>query len=447
VTTANAWVGEVAAPDGASPLRRRALCWLALLGPFFFLSYGAANRFAALHAHLGEVAFGWERGIPFLAWMIVPYWSIDVFYGLSFFLCTTAQELDTLGRRLLTAQIIAVICFILFPLHFSFAHPEAHGVAGFLIDALARFDKPYNQAPSLHIALLVALWVLYARHVPRRASFLLHAWFALIGISVLTTYQHHFIDVPTGALLGFLCLYLWPEQGGSPFRAARRVADNRRRRIATAYAAGSAALTAAAFAFGGTALWLLWPAISLALVAASYGVLGVDGFQKSPDGRMSVAACALLAPYLLGAWINARLWTWRDPDTAAIRDGVSLGRLPAPHGASAFATLVDLSAELPGLSGAASCRAMPMLDLVTPAPEQLRAIAARIEKAREAGPVLVACALGYSRSVAAVATWLVLTRRAASVDDAIEQIRRVAPRIVLDAEARAAIEAAARTRR
>src|SRR5207249_862911 len=76
--------------------------------------------------------------------------------------------------------------------------------------------QPFNQAPSLHIALLVILWVLYARHVPRWALWLLHPWFLLVGVSVLTTYQHHFIDIPTGALLGFLCLWLWPDRGPSP---------------------------------------------------------------------------------------------------------------------------------------------------------------------------------------------------------------------------------------
>jgi hypothetical protein len=37
------------------------------------------------------------------------------------------------------------------------------------------------------------------------------AWSALIGVSVLTTYQRHFFDVPTGALLGLFCVRLWPE--------------------------------------------------------------------------------------------------------------------------------------------------------------------------------------------------------------------------------------------
>jgi len=85
-----------------------------------------------------------------------------------------------------------------------------------------------------------------------------------------------------------------------------------------------------------------------------------------------------------------------------------------------------------------------MLDLIVPAPEQLARAAAEIEQARSAGRVLVCCALGYSRSAAAVAAWLLSTGRAADVDAAIAEICHARPRIVLDTGARAAIAHAAR---
>lgn len=177
---------------------RRAFAWLCFLAPFFYVTYGVANWLASLRPGVPSILFDWEHAIPFLGWTIIPYWSINVFYGLSLFVCTTRDELDTHGRRLLTAQVVAVLCFILFPLRFAFTQPETGGLSGFLFAALTSFDQPFNQAPSLHIALLVILWVLYARHIPRWALCLLHPWFALIGVSVLTTYQHHFIDMPTG---------------------------------------------------------------------------------------------------------------------------------------------------------------------------------------------------------------------------------------------------------
>ena len=39
---------------------RRALLWLALLGPFFFASYGFANWYASTRAQVPVVVFGWE---------------------------------------------------------------------------------------------------------------------------------------------------------------------------------------------------------------------------------------------------------------------------------------------------------------------------------------------------------------------------------------------------
>jgi membrane-associated phospholipid phosphatase len=45
----------------------------------------------------------------------------------------------------------------------------------------------------------------------KRWRWLVHIWAFLIGVSVLTAYQHHFVDVPTGALLGVACLRIWPD--------------------------------------------------------------------------------------------------------------------------------------------------------------------------------------------------------------------------------------------
>jgi hypothetical protein len=193
---------------------------------------------------------------------------------------------------------------------------------------------------------------------------------------------------------------------------------------------------------GGAALWLLWPALSLALVAASYAVLGPGGFQQGPAGRMSLAARGLLAPYRLAAWINSRLRT-RGDTSAVVRDGVSIGRLPSRREAAAFATIVSLCAELPVPAGGPPCHAFPLLDLATPEPATLRRAALRIAEAQARGTVLVCCALGYSRSAAAVATWLLASGRAQTIDEAVAEIRRVRPRIVLDEAARAAIAAAA----
>ena len=75
---------------------RRALAWLLFLGPFFFLTYGLANWARPRSARTcRSLVFAWEHALPFSAWTIVPYWSIDVFYGLSLFVCAIARASST----------------------------------------------------------------------------------------------------------------------------------------------------------------------------------------------------------------------------------------------------------------------------------------------------------------------------------------------------------------
>ena len=419
---------------------RRALLWLLLLGPFFFASYGLATHLAAQRVDVPSVVFDWERHLPFWPWTIVPYWSIDLLYGVSLFLCTRRHELDRHALRLLTAQVVAVTCFILWPLRFSFERPDTHGAFGWMFDVLAGFDKPFNQAPSLHIALLVILWVKFSDHLRGAWRWLLHGWFALIGLSVLTTWQHHFVDVPTGALLGWLCVWLWPDAPfAPPWRRGTEPMHPRRIRLALAYAVGGAVFSAAAFWMRGAAWWLLWVSVALWVVALAYAWSGTAAMQKDGEARMRAAVRWLAAPYQLAAWISSRLWTRRHPQPVHVAQGVWLGRLPTRHERQRFAAVVDVSAELPLPGPGPHDSAVPMLDLVPPGAMQLRQAAIAIETARAHGDVLVCCALGYSRSACAVAAWLLQHSHAPDWASALRQVQAAKPTVVLGVDHRAIV--------
>jgi len=356
----------------------RAIGWLAGCGAVFYVGYPFANWLASLRAHVPVVMFDWERSIPFLAWTIVPYWTTNLFYALSFFLCRDRVELASHGRRILTAEIVAVACFIAFPLQISSVKPATDGVFGFMFEVLVGFDKPFNQAPSLHVALTVILFDLYARLLPRWALPVFAGWSLLVVVSTLTTFQHHFIDLPTGLLLGLLCLWLWPVRGSH--RGTWHVPqDQRRRALAARYLAGAAALAGVAGLTGGTGLWLIWPALALGSVALAYLALGPGLFAKSDDGRIEPATRVLLAPYLAAAWINSRLWTHNEARSVPIADDVLLGRFPSAADCARVASVVDLTAELSRPRGAARWTAVPMLDLVAPDCAALRRACDAIE--------------------------------------------------------------------
>lgn len=421
-------------------LLKPAVLWLLLLAPLFFSTYGLATWVTSQRSDVGTLVFGWETHMPFLAWTIVPYWSIDLLYGFSLLLPNSRHELKQHALRLLSAQVIAVSCFLIWPLRFTFERPELDGVFGWLFAVLAGFDKPFNQAPSLHIALLVILWVMYQRHTQGVWRWLVHGWFALIGISVLTTYQHHFIDLPTGALAGWLCVWLWPMEHPSPLLNVRLTQDTRRWRLGMRYGLGALVLVILALVLRGGWLWLLWPAVSLGLIKANYFVLGAAGFQKRADGRLTPAARWLYAPYLAAAFINSRLWTRNHPQPDLVVDNVWLGRMPTTDEQGAFNAIVDLCAELPINPQGRAYQSIPVLDLIAPTPDECLRAAQAIERLRSNGPVLVCCALGYSRSATAVAAWLLHSGRVTTVDEALAIIRTARARVVLHPAHREALE-------
>ena len=351
------------------PTLKTSLLKLALVGMLFYASYGLSNHYAASLAYVPEVAFAWERNIPFWEWTILPYWSLNLMYAAAFFLCRDTREQNRYVARLVSAQIVATTCFMLFPLHFGWPKPPTDGLWGWLFDSLVAFDLPYNQSPSLHIALSIIVGAFYWTRFPKiRLPILL--WQSLIALSVLTTYQHHFIDVPTGALLGWLVLWVIPKHGVSPFRrrslsvaqpdsqtgrlktseasfceaktneesfaktseASFREAKtspatrSREIKIAMLYLAG-AVLSALPSLFGGAWLWMLWVSVSLSVVAFAYLTGNAAVFQKQADGRLSAAATVLLLPYLVGVRLNMAYWLRGKAKTARVRDDVLIGSI------------------------------------------------------------------------------------------------------------------------
>lgn len=440
-------VASARAVDRRAVFRAAAL-WLLFLAPFFYLTYGTSNWLASLGTAVPNLAFGWEEHIPFIAWTIVPYWSINAFYALSLFVNDTPDDVGRLARRYLTAQVVAVACFIAFPLQAIFVRPETHGLPGFMFDVLGGFDKPFNQAPSLHIALIVIIWDHWRRRLAGTLLAIWHGWSLLIGISVLTTWQHHVIDIPTGALLGLFALWLFPQGQASPLAGFRLTENAKARRLAGCYAAGAAlllALTVPAMRVSGAGLLLVWPALALAIVALGYAGAGERVFQKSADGRTSLAGRWLLLPCRLGARLNIRWWTRRLAPAAEIADGVFLGRMPARGELATYASVVDMTAELPGLSvPGLAWYAFPSLDLLPVPAARIRAAALAAEAARRHGPVLVCCALGFQRSAVVAACWLVRAGLAENAAAAVAQIKAAGRPVHLPFEAYALIEEAAR---
>jgi hypothetical protein len=183
---------------------------LLILGTAYLSTYWLSNQLTHLRADVGATVFEWERAIPFVEWTIVPYLSIVLFFAASFFAGQRREdyraELKTHVTRLAVVLAISLVCFALVPQRYTFERPVTTGFTGLMFDLLNAFDMPYNRAPSLHVSVLVMLWLRFTQCVYGWIRLALALWFILIGVSVLTTYQHHAIDVPAGCAAAVLAI-------------------------------------------------------------------------------------------------------------------------------------------------------------------------------------------------------------------------------------------------
>jgi protein-tyrosine phosphatase/membrane-associated phospholipid phosphatase len=408
------------------------------LSLLFMAVYGSCNWLTSLRTDVGTWYFGWERHIPFIPLMIVPYMSIDLFFVVGPFLCCDRAELGTFRRRIVLAIVAAGVAFLLFPLRFAFERPSVTGWLGAVFDTFRTLDQPYNLFPSLHITLRTILVDLYARHTTGLLRAGIHIWFSLIGLSTVFTYQHHVIDVVGGFALAAVCFWAVRE---SPLTAP--VIPNRR--VATLYLTGFAFAVAVAVAGWPWTAVLLWPAALLLIVAAAYLGVGPGIFRKA-GGRLPFSTRLLFGPYLLGQYLSLRYYRRRcrpwDEVVPHVLIGGRLTDAEATHlirsGVTAVLDLTSEFSESSPFLGVAYCNT-PILDLTAPTPEHLRAATAFIAEHAKTGVVYVHCKIGYSRSAAVVGAHLLAAGQAATVAEAELRLRRARPSIVIRPEAMAAL--------
>lgn len=410
-----------------SKINLQAVGWLCLLGPYFFLTYGQINQFTATRININSIVFNWEQYIPFIPLTIIPYWSLDFLYGISLFICRSLSEQKRLACRLLLASTFACIGFLLFPLRFSFTRPKVEGFAGWWFSQLEQFDLPYNQSPSLHIILSWLLWQHFLRHTAKRYHWLIHGWFLLIAISVLTTWQHHFIDVITGIAIGMFIDWLIPPNKLSHLhtKSAQSI------KLARYY--GLAALLCACLSLWLTS-WLLWLTLALFIVSFAYR-FGVGLVYKSQQGKYTAAAYCLLLPWRYIMSISRWLYTRKIPAVSPIRRHIFLGSYPCStiYQRAVLDLTFEFSRAYPTRNCVYSC--MPMLDLVCPTMLQLQQAVIELEKLRlQNSSVLVHCALGLSRSAVVVIAWLLAFDHFKTVEQAYSFVQRQRPQIVLSTQ-------------
>ncbi|MEX0641762.1 MAG: dual specificity protein phosphatase family protein [Pirellulales bacterium] len=417
----------------------RALAVAIGLSLLFCVIYGGTSYITSLRSNVGTWYFAWERFIPFVPLMIIPYMSIDALFFAAPFICRDRQELRLLSWRITLGIVVAGACFLIYPLQLGTERPTPPGWLGVIWQWFVGMDRPYNLLPSLHITLRTILANLYAIRAPnllwRYAS---NIWFTLVGLSTLFTYQHHVVDVLGGFILGATCLYLVRD-------VPLHLPMVRNSCVGWKYVTLGLALAALSWAAWPWGAILVWPIAAVTLVALGYFLLGPSIYRKQ-NGALPFSARVVLAPVLFGQYLSWLHYKRQGDAWNAVAPNVWIGRSltdaeaanAVGQGVSAVVDLSDAFSEAAPFRNAAY-RHLPVLDLTAPTPAHLAEAVLFIEEHASQGVVYVHCKIGYSRSAAVVGAWLLASGRAKSVHEAIAQLRAVRPAIVIRPEVREAL--------
>jgi hypothetical protein len=217
--------------------------------------------------------------------------------------------------------------------------------------------------------------------------------------------------------------------------------------MAAVYAALAIALGMVGYLLRPWGLLLVWPAASLAVIAAAYVWLGPHVFHKR-DGRLHPITRVGMFPYLLGGWLTFPHYRRTAPPWVDVTPRLVLGRRLNEAEARGqiergVRAVLDLTAECeapPAFRGLAY-RNIPILDLTIPTPRQFADAVAFIRShATDGKKVYVHCKLGRSRSAAVVAAYLVAEGIAKDASEAVAMVRAARPEIVIGPPAIAALQ-------
>ncbi len=358
----------------------------ALLCALFLVVYCTTNWLASLRPHVPSFPFSWERHIPFVPLMILPYLSIDLFFIASPFFCRDDLERRTLARRIAAAILIAGCCFLLFPLRFAFDRPPVQGWLGMIFDNFRAADQPFNQAPSLHIALGMILAVHYAKQFRARVTPspgnarevfsephdggtdsprgtgvppVLATWNdsnrGYRELASVPRFQHRQDARATGKCLlqrsAHAAIWLWfalillsavltyqhhvidvITGFGLAIACFHFIADEPLRqpasvniRAGTYYLAGALVLATGALISRPWTWLLFWPATSCLLIGVAYCGLG-PGIYRKNHGRLPFTTQLLLAPILLGQRLSLAHYARQCQPWNRVTDHVWIGR-------------------------------------------------------------------------------------------------------------------------
>jgi membrane-associated phospholipid phosphatase len=190
-------------PRPAPPRLWQRLAYLAAVYALFVGCYGFVNARVSL-AGARDLSLPLDRATPFVADAIYPFGLVYVLLVVPAFLLRSRALLARTTLGFAVQIVVSCALFVALPVAVPRPPRLPPSLAGRLVAALYRADRPVCGFPSLHVScsLLAALALRHERP---------QLWLAFLGaalattLSVLLVKQHVLLDVVGGAALALVC--------------------------------------------------------------------------------------------------------------------------------------------------------------------------------------------------------------------------------------------------
>ncbi len=150
-----------------------------------------------------------DQFIPFLGWMIVPYYSYYIMFIIPPFIIKDYKKLKLLTNLLIGVSLFCYFIYLIWPIssdvilnqvkenHFSFFHSSV------------TFDFLYQNAfPSMHVAVSVIIGFVIAREYPKK-RIVSYLWILAIFLATFLIKQHYILDSIFGFAIALPACYVY----------------------------------------------------------------------------------------------------------------------------------------------------------------------------------------------------------------------------------------------
>jgi len=191
----------------AAAVKRETIPLFIFFSALFGICYSGASWLATIHGTLPATwHFAFESRVPFIPAAAILYLTIIPALMLAPLRFPSRDAITPIFFTLCVETIVASVFFLLMPQTTAFVRPPTPGWIGTIFRFADTLNLQSNQFPSLHVAFAcTAAWAYGSRsRLPVRL--LLAAWCLAVSASAWLIWEHHLLDLASGAALAAICL-------------------------------------------------------------------------------------------------------------------------------------------------------------------------------------------------------------------------------------------------